>query len=388
MTGNGNSTLIINAGSSSVKFRLYLNSAIAVDGVVDAIGKNARLSFVKNKVYQEMQGVRVQARNYTEAANEIINVLENFVALKKIKSVVYRVVHGGLYSEPQRITPSVLKELEKFAPLAPLHQPQSMTLIRFFMQQLKARHIACFDTMFHAKMPALANTYAIPRALAQKYKIMRYGFHGLSHASLLRAAEQYAGKKYQKVITCQLGNGISLCAIRNGKSVDTTMGFTPLEGLPMGTRSGSIDPAIIPFLCKHEKKTPRQVLSLLEHESGLKALSGFSDIRDLLAGEKRGDARCKFALDFFAYHIRKQIGAYVAALNGLDCLILGGGISRAPKMRQRILSGLETLGIVLNQKVLSHESPVCISKGKVAIWIVETDEQGYMYEITKGLREV
>src|SRR3989344_8411774 len=131
MTGNGNSTLIINAGSSSVKFRLYLNSAIAVDGVVDAIGKNARLSFVKNKVYQEMQGVRVQARNYTEAANEIINVLENFVALKKIKSVVYRVVHGGLYSEPQRITPSVLKELEKFAPLAPLHQPQSMPLFVF-----------------------------------------------------------------------------------------------------------------------------------------------------------------------------------------------------------------------------------------------------------------
>src|SRR3989344_2173061 len=254
MTGNGNSTLIINAGSSSVKFRLYLDSLIVVDGVVDAIGKQARLSFVKNKKYQETQGIKVQARNYTEAANEIIHLLENIVALENIKYVVHRVVHGGSYSEPQ-----------------------SMTLIRFFMRALKARHIACFDTMFHAKMPTVANTYAIPHTLIQKYRIRRYGFHGLSHASLLDVAERKTGKKYQRVITCQLGNGISLCAIRNGKSVDTTMGFTPLEGLPMGTRSGSIDPAIIPFLCSHEKKTPRQVLSLLEHESGLKALSGFSD---------------------------------------------------------------------------------------------------------------
>ncbi len=385
MTGNGNSTLIINAGSSSVKFRLYLNSAIAVDGVVDAIGKQARLSFVKNKEYQEIKGVNVQARNYTEAANEIIQVIKEFVHPKRIACVVHRVVHGGSYSEPQKITPNLLKNLKNLAPLAPLHQPQSITLIRFFMQRLKAIHIACFDTMFHATMPTVANTYAIPRTFAKKYKIMRYGFHGLSHASLLDAAENHTKIKYKKVITCQLGNGISLCAIKDGRSIDTTMGFTPLEGLPMGARSGSIDPEIIPFVCKKERKTPQQVLSLLEHESGLKALSGFSDIRDLLEGEKRGDARCGFALDFLAYQIRKQIGAYVAALNGLDCLILGGGISRAPKMRQRILSGLETLGIVLNQKMLSHEAPVCISNGKVAVWIVETDEQGYMYEITKGM---
>ncbi len=386
MTGNGNSTLIINAGSSSVKFRLYHNSAMAVDGVVDAIGKHARLSFVKNSVYQEARGISVNANNYTEAGNEILRMLEVFVSLEEIKSVVHRVVHGGSYSEPQKITSNVLKNLERLAPLAPLHQPQSINLIRFFMQRLKAAHIACFDTMFHATMPALADTYAIPRELTQKYKIRRYGFHGLSHASLLRTAEQCAGKKYQKVITCQLGNGISLCAIKDEKSIDTTMGFTPLEGLPMGTRSGSIDPAIIPFICKKEKKTPQQILSLLEHESGLKALSGFRDIRDLLAGEKKGDVRCKFALDFFTYHIRKQIGAYVAALNGLDCLILGGGISRAPRMRQRILSGLETLGIVVNSRKFALEAPVCISNSKVAVWIVETDEQGYMYEVTKGMR--
>src|SRR3989338_832189 len=386
MTGNGNSTLIINAGSSSVKFRLYLDSLIVVDGVVDAIGKQARLSFVKNKKYQETQGIKVQARNYTEAANEIIHLLENIVALENIKYVVHRVVHGGSYSEPQRITPVVLKNLENLAPLAPLHQPQSMTLIRFFMQQLKARHIACFDTMFHAKMPTVANTYAIPHTLIQKYRIRRYGFHGLSHASLLDVAERKTGKKYQRVITCQLGNGISLCAIRNGKSVDTTMGFTPLEGLPMGTRSGSIDPAIVPFLCKHEKKTPQQVLSLLEHESGLKALSGFSDIRDLLAGEKRRDARYQFALDFLAYQIHKQIGAYTVALDGLDCLILGGGISRAPKMRQRILSGLESLGITINRKSMGGVAPVKISAGKTDVWVVETDEQGYMYDLTRGMR--
>ena len=386
MTGNGNSTLIINAGSSSVKFRLYLDSLIVVDGVVDAIGKQARLSFVKNKKYQETQGIKVQARNYTEAANEIIHLLENIVALENIKYVVHRVVHGGSYSEPQRITPVVLKNLENFAPLAPLHQPQSMTLIRFFMRALKARHIACFDTMFHAKMPTVANTYAIPHTLIQKYRIRRYGFHGLSHASLLDAAERKTGKKYQRVITCQLGNGISLCAIKDGRSIDTTMGFTPLEGLPMGTRSGSIDSAIIPFICKKENKTPQQVLSLLEHESGLKSLSGFSDIRDILAGEKRGDARCKFALDFLAYQIHKQIGAYTVALDGLDCLILGGGISRAPKMRQRILSGLESLGITINRKSMGGVAPVKISAGKTDVWVVETDEQGYMYDLTRGMR--
>lgn len=164
------------------------------------------------------------------------------------------------------------------------------------------------------------------------------------------------------------------------------MGFTPLEGLPMGTRSGSIDSAIIPFICKKENKTPQQVLSLLEHESGLKALSGFSDIRDLLAGEKRGDARCKFALDFLAYQIHKQIGAYTVALDGLDCLILGGGISRAPKMRQRILSGLESLGITINRKSMGGVAPVKISAGKTDVWVVETDEQGYMYDLTRGMR--
>lgn len=385
MPGHGNSTLVINAGSSSVKFRAYRNSDIVIDGVVDRIGREAVISFTIGERYVEKAGTPVRAPTYNAAGAAILKLVAQYANLDEISLVVHRVVHGGDYEKQMVVTPGVLKRLHALIPLAPLHQPQSLDLIHFFMTHTKARQIACFDTMFHRTMPAVAKTYALPQALVRKYDIQRFGFHGLSHASLLCAAEKEARSEYRNVITCQLGNGISLCAIKNGKSIDTTMGFTPLEGLPMGTRSGNIDPAIVAFLCKNEKQTPQQVLEILEHESGLKALAGASDIRDILTQEKRGNKRARFALEFFGYNVRKQIGAYMAALSGVDAIVLGGGIARAPEMRQRLLAGLEHVGIVVNAQKAREQAPVKISKGKVDVWVVETDEQEWMFELVRRM---
>jgi acetate kinase len=386
MPGRGSSTLIVNAGSSSVKFRLCRGDTIVVDGVVDRIGPNAVISFVEGKKYMEQKGALVHAPTYEAASAAILKLAARFEETRSISTIVHRVVHGGTYTQPVVVTPGVLKKLQTLIPLAPLHQPHGLAVIKFLAAKTRARQVVCFDTMFHAKMPVVAKTYALPRAFVMRYGIVRYGFHGLSHASLFDAAKRESGKKYQRAITCQLGNGVSLCAIKNGKSIDTTMGFTPLEGLPMGTRSGNIDPAIVAFLCEKEKKTPQQILQMLEHESGLKALGGASDIRDLLHNEKNGDTKAKFALDFFAYQIKKQIGAYAAILGGLDCIALGGGIARAPEMRIKLLAGLKHLGIVIDSTALKSKAPIRVSKGSVDVWALETDEQEYMFEITKGMR--
>ena len=253
------------------------------------------------------------------------------------------------------------------------------------MKEIKnAKHIACFDTMFHESMPKISKTYALPHDITDKYDIRRYGFHGISHLSLMKEAEKNAGKKFSKIITCQLGNGVSICAIKNDKSIDTSMGFTPLEGLIMGTRCGSIDPAIIQFLSKKGMSLDR-IFKILENESGLKALSGATDIRDLLANEKKGDKKSEFALEIFSYQIKKNIGAYISALNGVDAIVLGGGISRAPEMRKRILSDLENLGIKIDNVNLKKDSPVKISSGDVEVWVIETDEQKQIFELIEKM---
>lgn len=387
MTGSGNNTLIINAGSSSVKFRLYEeNHNIVVRGEIDALGKNAVIKIDSGEKSQKIQELRQPVLTHESGGKIILEIIKTFSYLSELKTIVHRVVHGGAtFTRPTRITPSVLHDLKKLIPLAPLHQPASLTLIEFFARTTNARQIACFDTMFHATLPACARQYALPQKLVKKHDIIRYGFHGLSHATLLAEIQTITKKKYRKVITGQLGNGVSLCAIKDGKSSDTSMGFTPLEGLPMGTRSGTIDPSIIPFLCTVEKKTPQQILSLLEHESGFKALAGASDVRIVRKKAANGNTNAQFALDFFAYHVRKQIGAYVAALNGIDGIVLGGGIVRAPEMRRRLLGGLETFGVQIDSAQCEKDAPVKVSKGPVDVWILETDEQEYMYEITRKL---
>ena len=398
MPGPGTSTLIVNAGSSSVKMRLYHGKDPLFDGLIDGIGGDALIetsfSYGKKKgvknarvgsALSEAQAIKMRVPNYETAGRIIIEMLNTFSNPETVKTIVHRVVHGGDFRTPQEITPRVLQKLEALSERAPLHQPPSLALIRFFMKQMKTRHIACFDTAFHRTMPLEARRYALPPTLTAKYGIERHGFHGLSHASLYTQLSKKCVKKYSRVITAQLGNGVSLCAIKDGKSIDTTMGFTPLEGLPMGTRSGNIDPALVAFLCAHEKKTPSAVLKILENESGFLGLTGTWDVRVILGRVRHGEKRALEAIDFFAYHVRKQIGAYVAALGGLDALSLGGGLARSKVIRDKILDGLDKFGIIPDTKRLGDESPVKLSKGKTKVWVFETDEQEYMYEITRGM---
>ena len=380
-------TLVLNAGSSSVKFRMFDASGKKLfGGEIDALGKHA---VVKVEVGKRLvKELKQSVLTHEDAGKIILELVHAFSFVDALKYVVHRVVHGGAkYTAPVVVNARVLQELKQLISLAPLHQPQSLALITLFMKETDAQQIACFDTMFHRTMPQQAQRYALPQSLVKKYGLIRYGFHGLSHAALHQTAEKLAQKKYVRMITCQLGNGASVCAIRDGKSIDTSMGFTPLEGLPMGTRSGSIDPAILPFLCKAEKKTPQQILEILEKESGFQALAGASDVRIVRAQAERGEKASQDALDFFAYQVRKQIGSSVAALNGIDALVFGGGIVRAPAMRRRILSDLQALGIRVDVRALEKEAPVKVSRGNVDVWILETDEQEGMFECTKGIRK-
>jgi len=362
-------TLILNAGSSSVKFRVYEDDAVVLDGMIDKLGTDATL---------ELDGSRkIPITTHREAGLLIISLMPG-----KIQNVIHRVVHGGPYKRPMVMTKAVRAQLEKLVPLAPLHQPASLALIDLCAERLVARQIACFDTMFHWTLPKVARTYAIPQDLARKHGIVNYGFHGMAHEDMLTKALTFLGRttpKGLRILTCQLGNGASLCAIKDGKSIDTTMGFTPLQGLMMGTRSGSIDPAIIEFLVENEHMTVEEVLDMLDERSGLLALGGSNDVRTLLRKESRGGERAKLALDVYAYHIRKRIGAYAAVMGGVDVLVLGGGVSKSLVMCRRILADLAHLGIAVTQR-----GPL-VATGCVPILRVDVDEADRMYIQTRGM---
>ncbi len=384
-------TLIINAGSSSVKFRLYATSTskptIVMDGVVDRIGTSTGATLevtTGTKNIPEKNEQSVPIKNHKEAGMLILSLMREYdVAL-----VVHRAVHGGKHTESAKITKELIAELHKLSVLAPLHLPHAIELMELFAEQ-HVNGIVCFDTMFHANMPLVAKTYPIPQDLANKHNIIRYGFHGIAHEAMAQEAARLEKKNYKqlKIITCQLGNGVSLCAIKGGKSIETSMGFTPLEGVMMGTRSGDIDPAIMPFLLSHEGMNAESCLSMLEEKSGLLAVGGACDVRDLLAKEKSGDANAKLALDLFAHKIRMRIGSYVAILGGVDLVVLGGGIARSHKMRERILIDLDCFGIVLDKKAnLQKGLPIKLHKGKTPIYVIDVDEQEHMLKLAKNVK--
>ena len=312
-------TLVINPGSSNVKFSLYENNSVYLKGKIELDGRTD----IKNK-------------SVNNAGKLILARIKKF-GKQKIDKIAYRVVYSGKYKEHCMINSEVLNNLRKTVELDPNHMPQTIKLIEFFMKKTKAKHIACFDTVFYNSMPESSKIYAIPSGLTKKYGIKRYGFHGLAHQEMSRKA------KASKVITCQLGNGVSVSAVKNGKCIDTSMGFTPLEGLMMGTRSGNIDPALIEFLCKKEKKTVSEITKILQKESGLKGIAGESDMRILL---KRKNRKSRLAVDMFCYAVKKQIGAYIAALNGVDCVVLGGGISHNPEIVKKIMDEINSRYIV------------------------------------------
>lgn len=366
MVGHGNNekkVLIVNPGSSSLKFALFDDKKNIFEGSIEEIG--------------------VKVKSHEIAVKTALDLLrdEGF-SLGEIGKVVYRIVYGVGLESPKVITKDLIKKLEKQKDLAPLHMPSALKVIKIFMNEIKSKHIACFDSSFHNEIEEKVYRYAIPLKISDKYKIRRYGFHGLAHSSLYRKVEQITGRRYKRVISCQLGKGASICAIKNGKSVDTSMGFTPLEGLMMGTRSGDLDSKIIHYLEKKLGKNTGSVIDILEKESGLRGIAGESDVRELLKMEKKGNRKAKLALDMFAYRVRKYIGSYIAVLGGVDLIVLGGGISRSWEIRKRILSGLEDLGISLDmKKIKTKEGRISKSGSKVEVYVFETDEQEEMFRL-------
>ncbi|MGC9258506.1 MAG: acetate/propionate family kinase [Phycisphaerae bacterium] len=373
--------LTINAGSSSIKFALYETGSSlrrTMDGKIDRIGLSGTIFAVHDPYGKSQCSHRIQADTHGSAANHLLHYLAVQPVFSSIKAVGHRVVHGMKHSKPQRVSTALLAELHRLAPYDPDHLPREIELIQAFRQQYpKLPQVACFDTAFHHTMPPIAKLLPIPRRYAAK-GIRRYGFHGLSYAFLMEELVRLGdpAAKKGRVILAHLGNGASLAAIRDGQSIDTSMGFTPAAGLMMSTRSGDLDPGIVSYLARIENLTTVQFEHMINHDSGLLGVSGTSpDVRDLLAKEAT-DRRAALALDMFCYQAKKWIGAFAAALGGVDTLVFAGGIGEnSPVIRQRICQDLAFLGIRLNGSRNMKNAPlISAPDAAVSVRVIHTDE--------------
>ncbi|MEN0650111.1 acetate kinase [Caldifermentibacillus hisashii] len=346
--------LAINAGSSSLKFQLIEmpEEEVITKGLVERIGLNDGVFTIsvngeKVKLVQDIpdHDVAVQILLDQLISTGIIKSFD------EIDGVGHRVVHGGeVFDDSVLITDEVLKQIEDLSDLAPLHNPANVTGIKAFRHILpNVPAVAVFDTAFHQTMPKSSYLYSLPYEYYEKYGIRKYGFHGTSHKYVTLKAAEMLGKPIEelRLISCHLGNGASIAAVHGGKSIDTSMGFTPLEGITMGTRSGSIDPALIPFIMKKTGQSAEEVINVLNKKSGLLGITGFSsDLRDIEEAANVGNERAELALTIFANHIHKYIGSYVARMNGVDAIIFTAGIGEnSAAVRERVLRGLEFMGV-------------------------------------------
>ena len=374
--------LTINGGSSSIKFALYATVKPlkrGLSGTVDRIGlSGTNLKFHEADGKPEVSR-KLVASNHKSAANALIDWLEEQINFKSVTGVGHRVVHGMKHTEPEIVTRKLLDELHRISPYDPDHLPSEIELIEAFRQRHpKLPQLACFDTAFHQTMPLVAKLLPIPRRYDAK-GIQRYGFHGLSYAYLMEELARLGDPAANRgrVILAHLGNGASMAAVRDGKSIDTSMCFTPTAGLVMSTRSGDLDPGLAPYLARTEKMTTQQFYKMVNHESGLLGVSETSsDMRDLLNREKR-DVRAAEAVALFCYQAKKWIGAYAAALGGLHTLVFAGGIGEnAPVIRARICDGLDFLGIELD-KSRNAKTAAVISRNssRVTVRVIRTDEE-------------
>jgi len=362
--------LVINAGSSSLKYELF--------------NKNLKSLY---SGYIERVGQKGQIKNHLAATKYALKTLVEKKIIKdltEIKAVGHRVVHGGeKYTKPVQVTTKVEKEIKELCSLAPLHNPPNLEGIKACKKLLpKTTQIAVFDTAFHQSMPEKAFIYALPYKLYKKDHIRRYGFHGTSHSYISKKTIKLLKKKRTKIVSCHLGNGSSITAILNGKSIDTSMGFTPLEGVPMGTRCGSIDPAIALRLA--EKQSPKRIDAILNKESGLKGISELSsDMRDLLKTRKNRK-QSQLAIDIFTYKIAQYIMAYTASLKGIDAITFTGGIGeQSAYIRKEICKYLKVLNIKLNTKRNNQNAQtISDSTSKTKIFVIKTDEEKEIAEQT------
>ncbi len=382
--------LVINCGSSSLKYRLIdmVKEECIAKGLVERIGLKDSVLTQKSKVKNEYN-VNKDIKNHQEAIKLVLKALVDkeggvISSMDEIGAVGHRVVHGGeRYDNSVIIDDDVLSYLEECSKLAPLHNPANIIGIRACQEIMKSvPMVAVFDTAFHQTMPEFAYMYAIEYKLYKDYGIRRYGFHGTSHKYVSNKLGEVLGKdiKDLKIISCHLGNGASITAIKDGKSFDTTMGFTPLEGIVMGTRSGSIDPTIPIYLMKECNYTLEEVETLLNKKSGVLGISGVSsDFRDIEKAAEEGNKRAKLALDIFHYKIKGQIGAYIAQMGGVDAIIFTAGVGEnGPESRKACLSGLEFLGIKLDvekNKLRGKLTEISAKDSKVKVYVIPTNEE-------------
>ncbi|MEI7831509.1 MAG: acetate kinase, partial [Prolixibacteraceae bacterium] len=383
--------LVLNCGSSSIKYQFFslADNAVIAKGIVEKIGMKG--SFLKHEK-EDGQKVMFEGEilDHKIGIEYILGVLSSakhgcITNLEEISAVGHRVVHGGeLFTESKLVNEDVIAALEKYTELAPLHNPPNLKGIYALRSLIPSiPQVAVFDTAFHTSMPKHAYMYAIPYSLYKKYGIRRYGFHGTSHRYVFARACEILGvdPKGLKIITCHLGNGASVCAIKDGISVDTSMGFTPVEGLIMGSRSGDVDMGAVTFIMDKEKIGTKSASILFNKHSGLLGISGISsDSREIREAANKGDERCLLAIKMFDYRVKKYIGAYAAAMGGVDLVIFTGGIGEnSDTTRTGICEGLEFLGIDLDESINTglRSKEISISKkgSKVNVMVIPTNEE-------------
>ena len=391
---------VINCGSSSLKYQLIdmKNENVMAKGLIERIGMDG--SVLKHTpANANTIDISTEIPDHKVAIQLVIEALldENHGVIKKmseINAVGHRVVHGGeRFTDSMLITTDVIKGIEACCEIAPLHNPPNLHGILACMELLpEVPQVAVFDTAFHQTMPKTAFLYGLPYEMYVKYGLRRYGFHGTSHRYVAQKAAEMMGEHMSdlRIITCHLGNGASLTAIKYGKSVDTSMGYTPLEGLIMGTRSGEIDPAIIPFLMEKENMDATQIDDFLNRRSGILGISGLSsDFRDLEAAANNGDERSQLAIDIFAYKVKKYIGGYVAAMGGVDAIVFTAGLGEnSPFMREKICNGLEYLGTRIDpelNKIRGKAREVSIKRARTKIFVIPTNEELVIARDTKRI---
>lgn len=379
--------LAINAGSSSLKFQLLQmpEEKVLARGIIERIGLCR--STMTIRAMEEEKKVERKISNHEEAVRLLLDMLLSLGVIDsfaEINGVGHRVVHGGeKFSDSVLINEQVIQGIEEVSELAPLHNPANLTGIRAFSDVLPgAPAVAVFDTAFHQTMPEASYLYSLPYEYYEKYGIRKYGFHGTSHKYVSQRAAELLGRPLERLrlLSCHLGNGASIAAIQGGRSVDTSMGFTPLAGVTMGTRSGNIDPALIPYLMEKTGMAAEEVVHVLNKKSGLLGVSGFSsDLRDIEARAREGHARAKLALEVFAARIHKYIGSYAARMHGVDAIIFTAGIGEnSAEIRARVLDGLQFMGVYWDpelNRVRGKEAMLHYPYSPVKVLVIPTNEE-------------
>lgn len=383
--------LVINSGSSSLKYTLFNmeDESILFDGVIERIGLEEGSYSFRLAGKQET----VCEQNIADHGQSLDVMLDTLTAhmlgsVEEIAAVSHRVGHGGKYRDAVRITPEVMAEIKRMTPMIPLHHPAMIEEIEECQARMPdAVHVAVFDTWFHGTIPDKAAVYGLPYRYFAEKGYRRTGFHGNSHAYVSAKAAEYLGRPIEdlKIVTCHLGNGASICAIEAGRSVDTSLGMTALEGLIMGTRSGDVDPGLMSVIMKEDNLTPDEMMNMLYRESGLKGLSGVSsDMRDIEAAAEAGEPRSALALDAFCYRVKRYIGAMLMVLGRCDAVVFTGGIGcNSSLVRKKVLEGAEGLGFALDEAKNAAECPteaqsvvdIAVAASKTRILVVRTFEE-------------